>query len=380
MKKYIHFTLISLFILGAFISCDNDASSGILSNIINSEEETTYNIKAVAKKDANTFYSLEDDGIYKTTNSDPNVRSLVLNTSEYYNIENIYYNNSNSNSYLYFICNNESADKKVLYYFDTNEVDPNPIEITIDDTLIALSSNGYVLFKNTTNYFYKKINEINEPSPITTDSATNTEISIDESLASIVPVGDDALIIQTSAYNSSDEKYIFNYHIVDNSVISNNVATDQEKKIVSAVLDDSGYFAILSDGDLIKIDNLNTISLYYNNESSTYSFNNKCVNMHFLNNYFLALVDSSNNVLLYNLDNSDEDDGFFVLNEGFANLLNNTSDIVYISIANYDNSEYKLYVATNSNGYYTITIDDANILDQNNSDNSSYTDYLEEIN
>lgn len=372
MRKYIKITLLSLLVIIVFASCDNDATSGILSNIVNSEIETTYNIKAVTNNN-NILYSVEDDGIYKTTNASENVRTKILDSSEYNNIENIYYNSPN----LYFIANNDDASSKVLYYLNPDDSNPTPQQINISDNLISLSSNGYIIFKNDSNYYFEKISGTTD---IDTSSATSTGITSDKSLSLIIAVGDDELYIQTVDYDVDSSTY--NYYFINSTQSINNVATNQTNKIVSAVKNVSDYFCVLNNGDLIKIDvtGSNQIDKYYEAEENNYSFNNLTANMHFETEKFLVLVDSSNYVLLYDLNDSTATSGCDSLTEGFANLLKNTSDVVYIKIADNSSSpQYKLYVATNSNGYYTITIDDASLLDDNESENSSYIDSLENI-
>ncbi len=375
MKKNIKFTLIILISLITLFSCDNDATSGILDNIVNSTVETSYNMRFIAKN-GNNFYSVEDDGIYKTVNNpatdETDERELVLDTSNFSSIENLYFTASN----LYFVSYNAETEEKELYYFDPTLPSPTPTKISVTNSIYTITSNGYAIGDDDNYYF----NYITDTSNITTGAEpTSALVSANTSLSSLVPCGDN-LFVQVVTYDDSTDTSSYDYYFAKSTGTIDKIASDQENRIISAVESSvaNEYFCVLDNADLIKIDvsALNTITTFYDNDSTSYSFNNVTKNFDISDKNYLVLLDSSNDVLLYDLSNSTTDEGFTVLEEGFANTLANTSDIVYIEEANTDVNKYCFYVGTYANGYYTIEIEDVTQLSNDDSDNSSSVEYI----
>lgn len=384
MKKNIKLTLFLSILLVTLFSCDNDATSGILNNIVNSTEETEYEINAVAAIDNTNLYSLESDGIYlsvdNTTDDDSsNTRTLILDTADYLNIENLYYDGTN----IYFISlDKDDNTTKVLYYFNPSVATPTPTSINNDGELLTIYSNGYVSAEINNKYYFQKISGT---TAITAINANDSTITKDDSLAITVPLGDD-LIIQTVNYDEDDaDDSTFDYYFLEDATGNvTNFASDQDNKIVAAINDGSDYFAVLANADLIHIDDptntsANNITTYYDNDDS-YEFDNLAPYMHFTDGSynFLLLAEDSNSVMLYDLTdgNSDTDSGLTVLSEGFANIITNTSAIVYYQEVSNTGNEYIFYVATNTNGYYTMIVENASILDDDDSDNSNYSNEI----
>ncbi|MGD1822121.1 MAG: hypothetical protein ACPKM0_05070 [Pleomorphochaeta sp.] len=381
MNNKIKYILISLLTLVFLISCDTDASSGILSNIVNSEEETEYEMNAITAKDNDNLYSLESDGIYLSTDNDSddddtNSRELILDTSNYLNIENLYY----ADSKIYFIClDKDDYTEKVLYYFNPDDASPTPTEISFeeDGELLTLYSNGYVSAIIDDYYYYQKLSDT---AAITDSTATNTNIPDSSSLAISIPMGED-MIIQTVDYDDSEDEATYDYYFLDDTDNSTtNFKSDQDSKIVAAVTDGTNYYAVLSDADLIYINNPKTedttVTTYYDASDDSYEFDNLTPYMYFEDEDFLLLADDSNYVMLYDLTDTDTDSGLTVLSEGFANIITNTSDIVYYKEVSNSINEYVFYLGTNTNGYYTMIIEDATILEDDDSDNSNYTNEI----
>lgn len=348
MKKNIKNLILGLLIISIFTSCDNDATNGILSNIVNSEEKTTYEINAVARASGNSkYYSVEADGIYSTLTSD-NSRTKILDTSNYQNVKSIYFDDTN----IYFVSDNG------LHYFDatTTLVDP----ITTAGTLYSLTSNGYVIAKDT-DYYVHKITGTSDISKSVTFG-----ISTDD-LATSVSVGT-GLIMQTINYNENDDTYTFDYFYTADGTSVDPLLTDQANKIVAAANMGGDLYCVLDDASLIKINILSpSKDELYNNSNTNYSFNHESQSM-FIDNKFLITFDSSNYVLLYDVTDTETDSGFVSLTEGFANVIRNTSDVVGLFEVTADS---KYYVATNINGYYTLNITNSTDLDDNDSTYSS---------
>ncbi len=351
MKKNIKYLILSLLIISIFTSCDNDATNGILSNIVNSEEKTTYEINAVTRASDNSkYYSVEADGIYSTLTSDNN-RTKILDTSNYQNVKSIYFDDTN----IYFVSDNG------LHYFDATT---NPVgatsDITTAGTLYSLTSNGYVIAKGTNYYVHKIANTSNISESVTFGDNT-------DDLATSVPVGS-GLIMQTINYNESNDTYTFDYFYTADGTSVATLLTDQANKIVAAVNFGGDLYCVLDNASLIKI-NISSPSKVelYNNSNTNYSFNHESQSM-FINNKFLITFDSSNYVLLYDVTNAATDSGFVSLSEGFANVIRNTSDVVGLFEVTADS---KYYVATNINGYYTLNITNSTDLDDDDSTYSS---------
>ncbi len=384
MKKYFNFLFIGLLILFAFVACDNDATTGILSDIVNSEVQEEYTFKSVVSDGNTNYYSLEDNDIYLTSNTD-NQRQLILSLKDYpdpntngyafdafYNTNALYYDGTN----LYFLVNGAEAatEGKKLYYFNPTDATPtvNPMTLgnTTVDSIVSLTSNGYLIFENSealnSGYYAQKI-----ASSATTINTTNAVkfAEASDSLSTIVPVGDD-LIVQTVFEDPSDSSsYLFNYYLIkDGSSSLTTIGEDQEEKIVSAARNGVNYYLVLSNASLSTTDGTtNNLDPIYENDNTNYSFDNLAQNLYFNTSNFLVAIDSSNDVLLYDLTNSDTSTSVTSLTEGFANVIRNTSSIVKIFKVN----ETKYYMATHSNGYYTINFDDITILDEDNGDKSS---------
>ena len=376
MKKNIKITLILLIPFITLLSCDNDATSGILNNIVNSTVETTYNMRYIARN-GDDLYAVEDDGIYKTVNNsatdETDERELILDTSNYSSIENLYFTASN----LYFVSYNPTSEEKELYYFDPSVASPTPTQINVADSIYTMTNNGYAVGDDD-NYYFKNISDTND---ITTGAEpTSPLVSANTSLSSLVPSGDN-LFVQVVTYDDSTDTSTYDYYyLAKSSGTISQIATDQDNTIISAVESNvtNEYFCVLDNADLIKIDvtGSNSITTYYDNDSTSYSFNNVTKNFDISDNNYLILLDSSNDVLLYDLSNATNDEGFTVLEEGFANTLSSTSDIVYIEEAHTDVNKYSFYVGTYSNGYYTIEIEDVTQLNNDESDNSTSVEYI----
>ena len=348
MKKNIKYLLIGLLVISAFTSCDNDATNGILSNIVNSELQEEYEIKAVATKDNALFYSVEADGIYLTKRID-NERTLILDTSDYLNISSIYIGDTN----IYFKSSNkDDVRESALYCFTKSQtkITSGVTEIKVDGSFKELTTNGYVVAKaDDDSFYYKKITALSD-----TTFATATD-----SLSTTVVVGDE-IILQT--INTAGK---FDYYSTDGSIEINNIK-NQDFKIVAAVLDGTGYYCVLSNASLIKIE-ANTNTKLYENTNTNYTFKNKAQSLFVTTPNLLIVFDSTNNVLLYDIDNIAADDGFQSLTEGFANILRNTSDIV----GAFRDTDNKYYIATNTNGYYTVNFTDIAEIINDDSENST---------
>lgn len=370
MKKYFNFLFIGLLILFAFVACDNDATSGILSDIVNSEVQEEYIFKSVVTNASNDkYYSLEDNDIYLSSDA-TSKRELILNLDNYTNTNALYYDGTD----LYFLVNGADAatEGKKLYYFDPTVATPTVNEMIVDYTtvgsIVSLTSNGYLIFENSTSgYYAQKIT-----SSATTINTTNAIkfAETTDSLSTIVPVNND-LIVQTVFEDPSDSSsYLFNYYLIkDGSSSLTTIGEDQEEKIVSAASNDSiTYYLVLSNASLSSTDSSlgDNILPIYENDNTNYSFDNLAQNLYFNTSNFLVAIDSSNDVLLYDLANADNDSstGLTSLTEGFANVIRNTSSIV--SAFKIDSSDpYKFQIATKSNGYYSITVTDSSELSDN---------------
>jgi len=355
MKKNIKYLILGLLIISIFTSCDNDATNGILSNIVNSEEKTTYEINAVTRASDDTkYYSVESDGIYSTLTSD-NGRTKILDTSNYQNVKSIYFDDTN----IYFVSNNG------LHYFNAI-TDPlgATSDINTDGTLYSLTSNGYVIAKDTNYYVHKITGTLDISENVIFGDST-------DDLATSVSVGT-GLIMQTINYNENDDTYTFDYFYTADGTSVVPLLTDQDNKIVAAVNMGGDLYCVLDDASLIKIDYTTTplspskVELY-NNSNDNYSFNHESQSM-FIDNKFLITFDSSNYVLLYDVTDTVTDSGFVSLTEGFANVIRNTSDVVGLFEVTADS---KYYVATNINGYYTLNITNSTDLDDDDSTYSS---------
>ncbi len=375
MKKYFNFLFIGLLILFAFVACDNDATSGILSDIVNSEVQEEYTFKSVVTNvSSDKYYSLEDNDIYLSSDS-TSKRELILNLDNYTNTNALYYDGTD----LYFLVNGAEAatEGKKLYYFNPTEANPTVNEMTVenttDDSIVSLTSNGYLIFENSealsSGYYAQKI-----ASSATTINTTNAIkfAEATDSLSTIVPVNDD-LIVQTVFEDpSNDGSYLFNYYLIKNgSSTLTTIKEDQEGKIVSAASDGTNYYLVLSNASLSSTDGTaNNLTQIYKNDNTNYSFDNLAQNLYFGTSNFLVAIDSSNDVLLYDLNNSDPSTSVTSLTEGFANVIRNTSSIVSaFKIDAFD--PYKFQIATKSNGYYSITVTDSTVLNNDLSTNSS---------
>ena len=375
MKKYFNFLFIGLLILFAFVACDNDATSGILSDIVNSEVQEEYTFKSVVTNASNDkYYSLEDNDIYLSSDSTLK-RQLILNLDNYTNTNALYYDGTN----LYFLVNGADAATagKKLYYFDPTDATPTVIEKTLEnpsnDKIVNITTNGYLIFENSealnSGYYAQKI-----ASSATTINTTNAVkfAEASDSLSTIVPVGDD-LIVQTVFEDPSDSSsYLFNYYLIkDGSSTLTTIKEDQEEKIVSAASNATNYYLVLSNASLSSTDGTaNNLTAIYENDNTNYSFDTLAQNLYFSTSDFLVAIDSSNDVLLYDLNNSDTSTSVTSLTEGFANVIRNTSSIV--SAFKIDATDpYKFQIATKSNGYYSLSVTDSTVLDDDLSTNSS---------
>ncbi|MGD1820717.1 MAG: hypothetical protein ACPKOI_12680 [Pleomorphochaeta sp.] len=367
MKKYFNFLFIGLLILFAFVACDNDATSGILSDIVNSEIQEEYTFKSVVTNASNDkYYSLEDNDIYLSSDA-TSKRELILNLDNYTNTNALYYDGTD----LYFLVNGADAatEGKKLYYFDPTVATPIVKEMIVDNTtvgsIVSLTSNGYLIFENSTSGYYAQKIISHDTTINTTDAIKFAETT--DSLSTIVPVNND-LIVQTVFEDPSNEgSYLFNYYLIkDGSSSLTTIKEDQEEKIVSAASNDSiTYYLVLSNASLSSTDG-SILTEIYVNDNTNYSFDNLAQNLYFSTSNFLVAIDSSNDVLLYDLANADNDSstGLTSLTEGFANVIRNTSSIVSaFKITATD--PYKFQIATKSNGYYLITVTDSSELSNN---------------
>ncbi|MCY1151905.1 MAG: hypothetical protein ACPKMZ_00550 [Pleomorphochaeta sp.] len=377
MKKYITTFTILFLTLFAFVSCDTDATNGILSEIVNSETEEDFELIAVsAKDDASIIYSVEDDGIYQSDTTSLE-RTLILDTSDYLNVFYLYLDETNSR--LWFDYYDLDDSKTYLAYLDTTDFTQAPTKVSYDGTFIEITSNGYVLAKDTSNYYAFDLDGYTSGNTV---SAEETFGSSSDSLDGTIVVDDDTIIVQTvEIIDEDDDKNEFTFYIYDGITIGSETL---DYKVVAAVDDtsDSGkYFFVTSDASLYSYNTSGsgTLNQIFENDDDDYYFNMESQKM-FVNNQYIVVFDEDLYVLCYDIEESDYSDidaDDLYLSEGFANTLSSTSDIVGIFTVADDNNDYLdddysdyFYVATNENGYYFVGMDTQALSD----DDSDYSE------
>lgn len=382
MKKYFKLLPILLLMILSLVSCDNDASSGILSNIVNSEYVEDYNIRAVTADSNNTyFYTVEDYGIYKLETS-TETKTVLLDTSIedniYNNIQYIYYDETPDPNRLYFIYSlydeEEETTTKTLAYIEDpeNSTNATPIDITNTEySIIELTSNGYLLYKDDTKYYSIEISEIDDS--LSSSLLNRTIGSSSLYLSDTIVVGDEIIIQTVDEDSDDDDEFTYSYLLPDTtySTDSDYIEISDNKKIVAAIKDTNDYYFVLDDGLLystsdgaeLDIENLDDDDYDFDVEAQTLTFEDTDNNV-----LYLVTFDDSNNVLAYKIYISSVTAEFEELTEGFANELIYSSDIVGTFINQDSNNGY--YVVTVENGYYDVSITNLNTLLDDDDDNS----------
>jgi hypothetical protein len=385
MKKYFTIFTVLFITLFAFISCDTDATNGILSEIVNSETEEDFELIAVsANDDASIIYSVEDDGIYQSDTTSLE-RTLILDTSDYLNVFYLYLDDTNDRLWFNYYDLDDSTT--YLAYMDPSDSATDPTTVSYDGTFIEITSNGYVIGKDTT-YYASSLDDYDDSGSI---SADITFGSSSDSLDDTIVVDDDTIIVQTvEIIDEDDDENEFTFYIYDgNGTTISTGSTTLDYKVIAAVEDtgDPGlYFFVTSDASFYSYD-INSLSdklnQLFENDDDDYYFNMESQKM-FVNGQYIVVFDEDLYVLCYDTeldesDYSDLDADDLYLSEGFANTLSSTSDIVGIFAVDDDDNDYLdddddydfyCYVATNENGYYFVGMDKEALSD----DDSDYSE------
>ncbi len=378
MKKYITTFTILFLTLFAFVSCDTDATNGILSEIVNSETEEEFELIAVsADDDASIIYSIEDDGIYQSDTTSLE-RTLILDTSDYLNAFYLYLDDTKNR--LWFDYYDLDDSTTYLAYLDTTDFTQDATTVDYPGTFIEITSNGYVIGKDST-YYASSLDSYNSG----TISADATFGSSSDSLDDTIVVDDDTIIVQTvEIIDEDDDENEFTFYIYDGTTKYAGSET-LDYKVVAAVDDtsDSGlYYFVTSDASLYSYEtSTETLDQLFENDDDDYYFNMESQKM-FVDDQYIVVFDEDLYVLCYDIDMdetdySDIDADDLYLSEGFANTLSSTSDIVGIFAVDDDDNDYldddytyDFYVATNENGYYFVGMDTQALSD----DDSDYSE------
>ncbi|MDC7237937.1 MAG: hypothetical protein PQJ45_09220 [Sphaerochaetaceae bacterium] len=387
MKKYITTFTILFLTLFAFVSCDTDATNGILSEIVNSETEEDFELIAVSANDnASIIYSVEDDGIYLYQSDTTSLeRTLILDTSDYLNVLYLYLDYTNNR--LWFDYYDLIDSTTYLAYLNTNDFTQDPTTVSYNGTFIEITSNGYVIAKDTSTYYAFDLDGYT--SGTVSASVGETFGSSTDSLDDTIVVDDDTIIVQTvEIIDEDDDKNEFTFYIYDGKTPIYTGSTTLDYKVVAAVEETAGsgkYFFVTSDASLYSYD-INALSdkltQLFENDDDDYYFNMESQKM-FVNGQYIVVFDEDLYVLCYDIDESDYaelDADDLYLSEGFANTLSSTSDIVGIFPVDNDSNNflddnpnkyaYYCYVATNENGYYFVGMDTQALSD----DDSDYSE------
>jgi hypothetical protein len=383
MKKYFTIFTVLFITLFAFISCDTDATNGILSEIVNSETEEDFELIAVsANDDASIIYSVEDDGIYQSDTTSLE-RTLILDTSDYLNVFYLYLDDTNDRLWFNYYDLDDSTT--YLAYMDPSDSATDPTTVSYDGTFIEITSNGYVIGKDTT-YYASSLDDYDDSGSI---SADITFGSSSDSLDDTIVVDDDTIIVQTvEIIDEDDDENEFTFYIYDgNGTTISTGSTTLDYKVIAAVedTDDSGkYFFVTSDASFYSYDinsSSDKLNQLFENDDDDYYFNMESQKM-FVNGQYIVVFDEDLYVLCYDIDESDYSDldaDDLYLSEGFANTLSSTSDIVGIFAVDDDDNDYLdddddydfyCYVATNENGYYFVGMKEDALSD----DDSDYSE------
>lgn len=380
MKKYFTIFTVLFITLFAFVSCDTDATNGILSEIVNSETEEDFELIAVsANDDASIIYSVEDDGIYQSDTTSLE-RTLILDTSDYLNVFYLYLDENNSRLWFNYYDLDDSTT--YLAYMDPNDSAIDPTTVSYDGTFIEITSNGYVIAKDDNDYYAFDLDGYSIGDTV---SADVTFGSSSDSLDDTIVVDDDTIIVQTvEIIDEDDDENEFTFYIYDGTDDFTGSET-LDYKVIAAVddTDDSGnYFFVTSDASLYSYETTTeTLDQIFENDDDDYYFNMESQKM-FVNGQYIVVFDEDLYVLCYDIeldesDYSDLDADDLYLSEGFANTLSSTSDIVGIFSVDDDDNDYLdddytyyFYVATNENGYYFVGMKDDALSD----DDSDYSE------
>ena len=359
MKKIIKYILLAIIPTTLFLSCSADSTQGMLSRIIESQEETSYRIKLSSFNTSGEYFvSSESDGIYKeakdSTSTDV-VRTEYANSDSIRNIIAIYTNNDTT--YLVYNQIDEEIATPTLMSFDNSDVNNTvytDIGLTSGNSIITITENGYLITKNSADKY-----ELYDLTVGTSSSIPLSTISGDFYDYAVFNPSDTShrgLIITTAT-----GYYYFNGSTTDNFDIS--IDDDDEYSTVVAahgsttdaiLITYSGfsYSGEISEGT--------TLSLNYDNDDddNTFSLHLPVIGISDATdgNYLLAM-DSDDYIYIYSESDSDRYNTYSDKVMDYASDLNGSSNIVYIYEKSTSATENIYWIATEENGFYTIKID-----------------------
>ncbi len=362
MKKIIKYILLAIIPTTLFLSCSADSTQGMLSRIIESQEETSYRIKLSSFNTSGVYFvSSESDGIYreeKDSTSTDVVRTKYANSDSIRNVLALYTNDDTT--YVVYVKRAETADENnttTLMSFDNSDVN-NPgytdIDLTSGNSIITITENGYLITKNSADEYELYDLNVSTSSPISLSSKIVD--FYDYAVFTPTDTSDRGLIITTS-----DGYYYFDG--TDVNLFSISIDGDDEYSTVVAAHGSTSdailitYSGFSYSGDIL---GSTALSLNYDNDDddNTFSLNLPVIGISddTDGNYLLAM-DSDDYIYIYSESDSDRYNTYSDKVMDYASDLNGSSNIIYIYEKSTSATENVYWVATEENGFYTIKID-----------------------